>query len=301
MARIRPYESQVSSQGDLPAQRAGEGNFGGPGLIRVGQAVEDLGASAGQVQRFMLEQKQRQEVTDTAVEPAQLQTDLAGKLDEMGRSWKPGDPPVSETFTGILKNQLDGLNGGDEGSRFETAGGADASRRHGAQTTQHFMALTRDLDAKLAGDAAATQHKAFVGAQSNFLQGHPANFTLERDRLAEMVNDRYGIYGRLPSGVKAKMIAEGTEELAVSAVQGFIRKSPNRALETLNDPNLAQSEQYGWMTQHIPNEQMQGLIAHAQAMVHAQELEQRQMDAELRRQHTETWRRRQGNSRGSFC
>jgi hypothetical protein len=47
MPRIKPYESQVSSQGDLPSRSAGVQDFGGAGLSNLGQGLEILDKAQG--------------------------------------------------------------------------------------------------------------------------------------------------------------------------------------------------------------------------------------------------------------
>lgn len=291
MARIRPYESQISSQGDLPARNAQESDLGGPGLSNLGQGVQQSGASLGQAQRFLQEQQARQEVTDASVALTQLGTDLVQEHDHAARNWKPGDPPLSDTFGGIVKARLDQLQGGDgESSRFETQAGEQTFKTHAAQLVSHFTSLTLRTDAHLAGEAAKEQHRELVDGMGNFLQTHPAYFSLRRDELASVINDPNGVYGRLSAAQRNDLVRVGSEQLAINAVQGFIRKTPNVALEKLTDPMLKQDEQYGWIAQYIPNEKMQPLIQRAELEVRALDVEQARATADLNRQRIEAAR-----------
>ncbi len=291
MARIRPYESQLSTQGDLPARNASASDLGGPGLANLGDGVQAFGQSMGQVQRFMHEQQSRQEVTDASVALTQLGTELVTEHDTLAKNWKRGDPPLSETFGGIVTARLEKLRGAENGEeRFTTQAGLDTFRTHAAQLVNHFTGLTLRTDAHLAGEAAKEQHRELVDGMGNFLQTHPAYFSLRRDELAAVINDPNGVYGRLTEMQRSDLVRIGSEQLAINAVQGFIRKTPNVALEKLTDPMLKQDEQYGWMAQYIPNEKMQPLIHQAQTEVHAQEVERARVTADLNRQRIEAAR-----------
>ena len=285
MARIRPYERQVSAQGDLPTRNANPSDVGGAGLTNLGEGVQHLGQSLGQVERILNEQRTRQEVTDASVSLTELGTELVVEHDELAKRWKPGDPPLSETFGGIVKARLDKLQGAENGEeRFTTQAGLDTFKTHAAQLVNHFTGLTLRTDAHLAGEAAKEQHRTLVDNMGNFLQTHPAYFSLRRDEMASMIHNPDGVYGRLTELQKADLIRAGSEQLAISAVQGFIRKTPNVALETLNDPMLKQSEQYGWIAQYIPNEKMQPLIQRAETEVRALDVERARVEADVNRQ-----------------
>lgn len=290
MARIRPYEAQISTQGDLPARNAQASDFGGPGLSNLGESTQSLGQSLSYAQRFMQEQKARQEVTDASVALTQLGTELVTEHDEAAKRWKPGDAPLSESFGGIVTARLEKLRGAENGEeRFTTQQGLSTFQTHAAQLVSHFTGLTLRTDAHLAGEAAKAQHRELVDGMGNFLQGHPAYFSLRRDEFEAVINNPDGVYGRLSAVQRNELVRLGSEQLAISAVQGFIRKTPNVALEKLNDPMLKQDEQYGWIAQYIPNEKMQVLIHNANTMVDAQEAEARRVQAELRRQKQESY------------
>lgn len=286
MPRVRPYESQVSSQGDLPRRSAGTQDFGGAGLANLGQGVENLGQGLGQAQRILNEAKARKEVTDAHVSVAELHTALSQRLDESARNWTPDQPPLSETFlSGHVKTALDKLRSVDgDTDRFETEAGASAFQLRATALTSHMTDLTRSIDAKLAGDAAVQQHEKMVATAGNFLQSHPAYFSIKRDEVNSTINDPNGIYGRISALDRQKLVRKAEEKLAIDAVQGFIRKSPNVALKTLQDPNLKHSETYGWMATAIPNEKLAPLIKHAETEVNGLAVDAARAEADANRQ-----------------
>ncbi|MDH4186784.1 MAG: hypothetical protein OEV08_07295 [Nitrospira sp.] len=296
MARIRPYESQTSVQAPIPGRNAQGADFGGSGLAELGQGIQSAGASGQQVVRFLNEQKARQETTQAGLQLTEFSTEFTRAIDERERTRKPSDPALSEWVQGQLKVRLDQLRGPEgEGDRFETTSGIDTFKTHAAHLVQHFSGLAVKMDADYYGNAAVEQHRAFVDKEANFVQEHPAHFELKRMQLEAVVNDPNGIYGNIPEIAKSKMIRDGAERYAVSAVQGFIRQRPNLALEVLRDPNLSQSETYGYIAKYIPNEKMAPLIGHAKDEVMAQEVEARQRAAEQRRQLAELQKQTEGD------
>lgn len=291
MARIRPYESQIGTQGEIPTRNAQASDFGGQGLANFGEAAQNMGQSLSRGQSFLDEQARRQEVTAASVGVTQLVTDLTPEHDAMAKRWKAGDPPLSETFMGIVTARLEKLRGAENGEeRFTTQAGLDTFNTHAAQLVNHFTGLTLRTDAHLAGEAAKEQHQVMVDGLGNFLQTHHAHFGLMQQKLADNINDPHGIYGPLSEGQKSALIRQGSERLAIDAVQGFIRKTPNVALETLNDPMLKQHEQYGWIAQYIPNEKMQPLIQRAETEVQALDVDRARATADLNRQRIEAAR-----------
>lgn len=285
MPRLRPYESQLSTQADVPAARAQPSDFGGTGLSNLGEAVQDAGVYAGQANRILLENKARREVTDAQIQLLNLQQDLARGLDERVKTWKPGDVSVADDMAGVIKGQLDNLGQTEDGNeRYETQNGKKAFQVGAARLQQHFSDQLAHADAQLQGKAAEIQHRELVDNAGNFLQTHPTYFALRREQVEGIIMDPNGTYGKVPYVTRQKLAQQANESLAISAVQGFIRQHPNQALQTLQDPLLKQDEQYGWISQYIPNEKLSPLIGQAQTAVMAQDAESARAAAEENRQ-----------------
>jgi hypothetical protein len=291
MPRIRPYESQVSSQGDLPSRGAQPGDFAGAGLTNLGQGVQNLATDAGQVQRFLNEAKAQREVTDAQTKLLQLSNDLTLDADRRHREWKPGDPYLSEVVPGRIKQDLDNLGYNPETGTevFETQAGTaaftKAAERLRMQTAQTLM----HVDADLAGKAAVIQHKQLVDSTGNFLYSHPAYFPLRQEEVEKTILDPHGAYARVPAVEREKLARSASEQLALASAHGFIRKNPNLALEILQDPSLAQDEKYGWMPKYIDEAKRDDLVREAQTAVNAQETAMRQAEAERLRQQKELY------------
>jgi len=295
MPQIRPYESQVSSQSDLPGRSAGLQDFGGTGLANLGQGIQNLGVGAAHAERVLHEQKARQGVTDIATQMTDLRIRLTGQMDELAKNYVAIDPQtgkrnpmVSEQMQGLLKSHLDTMRGPQgEDDRFTTQEEVNAFTAHAAATVEHFTALGRQVDAKLAGEAAVTQYDAKLNSVGNFLQQHPDQLAHFRAMGEADIREPDGIYPVLGRTVQDKFVQQMNEHYAVSATEGLTRHNPTLALRLLRDPELRVNEQYGWMAQYIPHEQMAPLINQAETEVRAIGIEARQAAAELRLQQTE--------------
>jgi hypothetical protein len=289
MARIRPYESQVSAQGDLPSRQAQGSDFAGAGMVNLGTGVQSLAQDAGQVQRFLNEAQAQREVTDAQTKILQLGNDITLDIDRRAREWKPGDPYLSETVPGRLKQDLENLGYNPETGTevYETQAGAStfakAAERLRMQTAQTLM----HTDAQLAGKAAVIQHKQLVDSTGNFLYSHPAFFPLRREEVEQTILNPHGAYSRVPAVEREAMARDASEQLALVSAKGFIRKNPNLALQVLQDPTLAQDEQYGWMAKYLNESHRAELVGNAQTAVTAQETAARQAAEEERRQAKE--------------
>lgn len=289
MARIRPYENQVSAQGDLPSRSANVSDFGGQGLVNLGTGLENVGADAGQIQRFMNEAKAQREVTDAQTKITQLSNDLTMMVDDRARKWQPGDPYLSDVMPGVIKGQLDnlGYNAETGNEVYETQAGSGTFQRLSEKLRLHMTQTLKHVDGELAGKAAQLQYNQTVDSTGNFLYTHPSYFDLRREEVAEPIRRGDGIYARVPAVEREKLARAAEEKMAINAIEGLIRKTPNRALEILQDPLLAQDDTYGWISKYIPNEKHEPLTLKAQTAVHTLEVEARQAEAERRRQEQE--------------
>jgi hypothetical protein len=163
MPRIRPYESQVGSQGDVPSRNAGLQDFGGAGLSNLGQGIENAGQSVGQAARIINHAKAQQEVTDEHVAHIASVSRLTAQIAEHEKTYIAVDPEtgkrnptLSERMPDLIKSELDkrGVTA-DGGSAYETQAGQNAFNVNAAELSRQFVDVARHADAKLAGEAVA--------------------------------------------------------------------------------------------------------------------------------------------------
>ena len=293
MPRIRPYESQVGSQGDLPSRSAGVQDFGGAGLSNLGQGVENLGQSAGQAQRIIQEAKSRQEVTDEHIAHIDSVSRLTQQIDEKAKAYVAIDPEtgkrnptMSEIVPGLVKAELDqrGLTE-DGGSFYETQSGQNAFRTNSAQLSQHFVGVAQQIDGKLAGEAAVNAVRGATDKLGAHVYAHPvpANVGLAMGKAEQLIKDPYGAFANLPAQHQDKVLRDMQEVIATRSVEGSIRQFPNRTLMILQQPPEARDEQYNYIAQYVPNEKINELINSAEKEVRGLDISKNQEAEEERR------------------
>jgi hypothetical protein len=284
MPRIKPYEQQITSQGDFPTRGANPSDFGGPGLVNAGTGVQNLAADGFQIQRFLLANKSRQEVTDAETGLLRLAADTEQELMTRYKQWKPGDPSLAESYQGIIKQRLDNFGYNEDGTeKYETQAGNHAFRTGAERLSAQALKHASHLDSDLAGKAAVMQYNETVAKQGNFLQAHPNFYELRKEEFGSIIDNPYGVYSTIPGVEREKLRQEGTAALAIAAAQGHIRKAPHVMLEKFKDPALAQDEQYGWMARDIPANKFDDLIKTAHTEAAALEAEQARLEAQRRR------------------
>lgn len=161
MPRIRPYESQVSSQGDMPGRSASTQDFGGPGLANLGQGIENLGASAGQAQRIINEDIKRQKTQASHIAVQKV----------------------------LAENQLEALQAEDERrkrARPDAAGHVDEAITYGKNQSE--TAITKIIE--------DPSSPILLGDYDNVRMGILQNahhVTLEASRFAASTNAKYQV------------------------------------------------------------------------------------------------------------
>lgn len=283
MPRIRPYESQVGSQGDLPSRNAGLQDFGGAGLSNLGQGVENLGQSIGQIQRIENDAKSRQEVTDTHVGFIDAQARVHAELSERAKNYVAVDPEtglrnpmLSDMVPDILRRELDSLGKTPEGNvKYETPAGKNTFQLAAAQFSSHFVSAARDIDVKLAGDAAVQQFRMSVDKLGNAAFSAPIRIGDHLQAAETMLRDPYGIYSKERIGMNAqnKLVRDSQEAISTRAVEGLIEQDPRGALAALSQkPEERAIGSFDYIDKYIPNEKMRTLMNSAQTGVHALEV-----------------------------
>jgi hypothetical protein len=257
-------------------------------MVNAGTGVQNLAADGFQIQRFLLANKSRQEVTDAETGLLRLAADTEQELMARYKAWKPGDPSLAESYQGIIKQRLDNFGYTEDGTeKYETQAGNHAFRTGAERLSAQALKHASQLDADLAGKAAVLQYNETVAKQGNFLQAHPNFYELRKEEFGSIIDNPYGVYSTIPGVEREKLRQEGTAALAYAAAQGHIRRAPHVMLEKFRDPALAQDEQYGWMTRDIPASKFDDLIRQANTEAHALETEQARIEAERKRQAIE--------------
>ena len=271
MPTIRPYQPQVQPQGALGGRQASGSDFGGDGIVNLGQSMVAAGMDFARADAVLEQAKARREATDADIQLTELHTEAMQEIHRLQQTWQPGEPLLSEQMSGYLRNRLDTLSGGEDTSRYETAAGQATFRTRAAKVTASIMEGLISVDASLQGKAAQMELDKTLDSTANLLQNNPNMFLFKRTQVQEMIDNPNGLFARLDPAARAKVQQGVDAQLAVSAVQGFIRQRPNLALEVLTDPELRHSEHYGWISKYIPSEKLAPLIEHTRVAAHVQE------------------------------
>jgi hypothetical protein len=253
-------------------------------MVNLGNAVQQLGSDAGQIQRFMLANKSRQEVTDAQTELLRLTSELSTELDAAYKKWKPGDAPLAETFQGVIKGRLDNIGYNQEGEqRFSTQAGNQAFRTGAERLSAEMIQHSLKADSDLQGKAAVIAHTEMVNGVGGFLNNHPAFYEVRKDEVLGILRDPHGKYSKIPAIEREKLALEATEKLAWSAAEGHVKKHPHVMLDVLNDPALAQDQQYGWIARDIPVNKLDDLKSKARTEILALEADAARIEAQENR------------------
>jgi hypothetical protein len=294
MPRIRPYESQVGSQGDVPSRNAGLQDFGGAGLSNLGQGIENAGQSVGQAARIINHAKAQQEVTDEHVAHIASVSRLTAQIAEHEKTYIAVDPEtgkrnptLSERMPDLIKSELDkrGVTA-DGGSAYETQPGQNAFNVNAAELSRQFVDVARHADAKLAGEAVANTMNETTDNLWAHVFAHPVPATVEW--AMAQARKIVSVFPEIGTGHQQKLLRVAQEKIASRAVEGAIRQYPNRALAMMRQPPEARDAQYDFVSKYIPNEKLNTLLSRAETEVRAGEIEARQAQAEFRRQQKDT-------------
>lgn len=280
MAKIRPYESQVSAQAEMPVRQASPSDVGGTGLVNLGQATESLGQNVGVVGRIVQQNATRAAITDVHTMLAGTKAEYTKQAMEFEAKADPKDTNLWEQFyhggnvdeptEGSLKWMLDSYREKiDNGQALQTfdRGASDLLAQFGV----HFA----QVQSKMAGVHAKNQAVKMIDAAQTTVQSDPSQYTPVLDATMQAIDDPNSDYGRAGVEQKQAIKTMATQQIASSTVRGMIRDSPQHALHSL---------QTGEWDSQLKGADKITLIGAAETGIRAQEVEARRVEAERLRQ-----------------
>lgn len=283
MARIRPYESQVSAQGDLPTRNAQPSDFGGAGLVNLGQAVESAGYQAGQAQRIVQANASRDAVTDVHTMLSGTRALYTQKSQEFISKADPSDTQLWDKFyaggdanapsDGSMKWYLDKYR-----ESIQDQNAQQAFDRGAADLTSQFATHFVQQQARLSGVHAEQQGIKLINDAQTTVQTDPSQYSLVLADTLKAIHDPGSSFGRIDAGGRERIARLATEQIASSTVRGLINEDPRLAVHQLEN---------GTWDSVLTGEQKIALQRSADTMVHALGVEQRQVEADRHRQQVE--------------
>ncbi|SOD41312.1 hypothetical protein [Nitrosovibrio sp. Nv4] len=265
MPRIKEYETSVSAAADIPGRRARESDFGGPGMFRLGQAVQGAGRDIGSAGLMIKERESQEEVTNAHVAAAEINAEWTAKLTELGNTAQPGDDGWADKFL----EEFDAHIGAQE-ANYTTANGRRTFRQAAGQLKGHFTKQAMAVRGELAGIHAKQQYQSTLDSHRNVLVNDPTQFDRLLASALGSLNDPDGSYSRIPSAQREPLLRLTKEQMAMSAVQGVINLSPQLALKQLSD---------GRWDQFLDADKRVILERHANVALNAEEVEARRVEA----------------------
>lgn len=284
MARIRPYESQVSPLGQVPTQQAQLADVGGPGMEHVGQAITSAGAAGAHAYQILQANEDAHATTKVHVSMAELANRATQELAKQKATADPADPNFFNTVyrggvadgeepaTGSIHDQLNKLR--------EQVTNPVAQRRfetEAAALTHQVLVQSTAFQGHLAGVHAKQQAIQLTNQLQAMVQTDPSQHTNALAMMTTAVNDPQGIFYRpgMDAGARELILRSMTEQISSSTVRGMIGDSPQHALHSL---------QSGEWDAQITGEQKIVLMNAAETGIRAMEVEAQRAEAEVAKQ-----------------
>lgn len=224
MPRIREYRSNVDSIAtpDITGRRARPDQFGG--------GNEDAGRSVMSAAQTLYHVAEEQEVTNVHTLTAKARADWTVALQERAAQATPGDTTLAQKFTDDLSGYFDTLSAG-----INTVAGRRAFDRQSAEVKSHLIEKAGIYQAHAASVNATQNYIGAVDNWRNTLLNDPAQFDSVLAQATDTLNDANSLYGRIPAEQRIKLERQTRGEIALSAVQGIIRRNPDLAAEQLRN------------------------------------------------------------------
>ena len=265
MPRIREYTTQTSAEAGIPGRRAQGSDFGGPGLTQIGNAMQGAGQDIGNGAMYLAQQEGREEVTDVHTQLAKANAEWTLHMNDRGNATAPGDSTFAPKFIEDFDNYINKL-----GENYTTAKGKRAFDQGVGQLRAHFIERAGMFQANLAGVHAKQQFQTVLDSSRNALVNDPSQFDRLLVSTHTALNDPEGLYAKIPVAQREPLIRMTKEQLAMSAVQGYINLSPQLALKQL---------QSGRWDEYLDADKRVMLERSAEVGIRGQEVEAQRVEA----------------------
>lgn len=216
MPRIQEYRTRVEAPGPVQGRRASADDFTAGGLGGIGQAIAQTGD-------MMAKRQEQQEVSDLTAKMAE--THAKWTVDFKDRVQKGTLEP--DKFMEDFDDDLGKLS-----ENVSTFGGSQYLKRAAAQMRGHFTEATAAGASELAAKKAVADYTGSLNSLSSALVNDPSSFEFARQMHEEGINGLVA-NGGLPAEHADKLKIAGAQDLAKSAVRGWIDLNPEMAREQL--------------------------------------------------------------------
>lgn len=277
MPRIPEYKSQVGASADLPTRGAQASDFGGTGLLELGQGIQQGGVRLAETSRILHQRQVANEITSTDVRMFQTHAELANELQEMVKNWKPEDGEIVPAFQEKVRQRMEGAAFRSDGTAVhETPEGRRHFESSSARMSAEFLMSAAQAQSHVMGQQVVVEHNKAVDTAANLAQTNPDAFDVFKEQFENMIDNPNGRYAALPAVKREELKNASLAAISRAAVEGKIRSAPRVALDKLGA---------GWMTEYLKDNDYNALMTNAKTAVHALEIDEDRAyrDAERKR------------------
>lgn len=221
MPQIKEYRLRSEVQGPVQGRRATAEGFGGAtgqGLQEVGKTISGIGA---QIQK----RKEQQEVLDLTEKMSQAHVDWTNTIAERTQKGELDVEKTAQEYDAYMENVA---------TYATTGAGQEYFRTTNARMKMHFMESAMASSAQLAGTKAKENYLKSQDNYSSSLINDPSSYTFLKETNAQSI-DTLVKSGGLPAEAAEKLKIRSQEDLAKSAIRGWIRLNPDLAKKELDE------------------------------------------------------------------
>lgn len=260
MPRIREYLPRVDVAGPIQTRRATPEDAGAD----IGAALAGAGRQIGNFGAFLQEQEVQREISDVRAKMAKARAEWTMRLLERARTANPGDAEFVKKFSEDLNTYLSELEDG-----IQTRQAREVFVQLGANLAGDLTERAFSHQATLMGRKAKLDAQARIEQGRNTLLNDPTQFeSVLRETEADLA-----AWANLSPMDREELGKFARQNLALSAVQGFIRQNPVAAKDSLAKGN--------WDT-FLDADKKAMLIGQAEQGITALEVERRRQEAEAK-------------------
>lgn len=261
MPVIKPYEIKTLAASAPDVRSVSVTSSAG-----VGKGLEQLGGSLTTLSEALSKREQQEDVSDTHVKMSEAQANLTN---EYHQQLQDGTLDVDD-FKDHVQDTMDKV-----GDKVGTHTGQLYFNQASAELQANFLVKAAQGSAQLAGEKAKANYMTSLNNGSTTLLNDPSSFEFTQSQQTQGI-DALVASGGLPAEAADKLKLHSNEELAKSAVRGWIRLDPETAKKQLDD---------GKWNNYIDGDLKHQLYGEVNQQNNANEANQRQKEKQIKDAH----------------
>jgi soluble lytic murein transglycosylase-like protein len=230
MPMIRPYEQQVTAQGQQNI-RADAADFG----AESGRALSNIAQAGAALNAKWQEQVEAQDVTNVHVNMAKARAEWTQNLQDRANAAIPGD----DTFAPKVMEDMNAYFGKFADS-VQTQRGKQVFASLSATMTTEFGDRAIGIQADLAGKDAVNKYDVLQKSYGTTVYNDQSQLNAALALGKAAIDDPAGIFAKIPSTARDKLKIQLENDLNLSAAKGFVRHNPEALLGSIAPDILQQ-------------------------------------------------------------